>query len=213
MNGNLVPFDRASRGAWYFFRDCCALLTLFSPDLPVLIGCCCTDIVTDKRDPDFGPTFITVNVRPTTRVMDTKLHTAPVKEHLKPTSQMLTSQQGYVVHKFEVDGEANICVRASGASAKNPMRFGLRVKTTDSDPTLSKKVGEGPDVNTHLGHIELEMKRIEVGMKNILAEADFSKDRDWLYHQVCTNEWIRTCCTALYLLHFLYVWSALFFHN
>jgi hypothetical protein len=123
--------------------------------------------------------------------MDTKLHMAPVKQHLKPTSQMLTSKQGYVVHKFEFDGEANICVRASTASVKNPMRFGLRVKTTDNDPTISKKgKGEELDVNNHLGHIEMEMKRIEVGMKSILAEADFSKDRDWLYHQVCTNEWI-----------------------
>jgi hypothetical protein len=181
-------------------------------DLPILIGCCscccfccCTDIVTDKRDPGFGPTFITVNVRPGARVMDTKLHSAPVRQHLKPTSQMLTSKQGYVVHKFEMDGEASICVRASTASTTNPMRFGLRVKTVDSDPMFGKK-GEGPDVNNHLGHIESEMMRIEGGMKSILAEADYQKNQDWLYHQVRTSGSLLAC-------FFLYAWSVPFFHN
>lgn len=171
------------------------MLALFSLDLPILIGCCCTDIVTDKRDPGFGPTFITVNVRPGARVMDTKLHSAPVRQHLKPTSQMLTSKQGYVVHKFEMDGEASICVRASTASTDNPMRFGLRVKKVENDPSFGKK-GEGPDVNNHLGHIESEMMRIEGGMKSILAEADYQKNQDWLYHQVRTNKWILTYLLA-----------------
>ena len=118
--------------------------------------------------------------------MDTKLHSAPVRQHLKPTSQMLTSKQGYVVHKFEMDGEASICVRASTASPENPMRFSLRVKTVESDPLFGKK-GEKLDVNNHLGHIESEMMRIEGGMKSILAEADYQKNQDWLYHQVRTN--------------------------
>jgi hypothetical protein len=120
--------------------------------------------------------------------MDTKLHAAPVRQHLKPTSQMLTSMQGYVVHKFEMDGEASICVRASTASKENPMRFSLRVKTVDSDHMFGKKKGEGPDMKNHLGHIEAEMLRIEGGMKGILAEADYQKNQDWLYHQVRTNE-------------------------
>jgi hypothetical protein len=105
---------------------------------------------------------------------------------------MLTSKQGYVVHKFEMDGEASICVRASTASKDNPMRFGLRVKTVENDP-LFKPKGEGPDVNTHLGHIESEMMRIEGGMKSILAEADYQKNQDWLYHQVGTSLFLLTC--------------------
>jgi hypothetical protein len=198
----LLPLDRVSRDMVLFPR--LHEFALLSLDLPILIGycCCCycTDIVTDKRDPLFGPTFITVNVRPGARVMDTKLHSAPVRNHLKPTSQMLTSKQGYVVHKFEMDGEASICVRASTASKENPMRFGLRVKTVDSDPLFGKngKKGEGPDVNNHLGHIESEMMRIEGGMKSILAEADYQKNQDWLYHQVRTSVSLLTCLLACF---------------
>jgi hypothetical protein len=197
MNGNLLPFDSVSTDRDMVLFPCLHVLRYSRLTYPILIGCCCcccTDIVTDKGDPGFGPSFITVNVSPGSRVMDTKLHSAPVREHLKPTSQMLTSKQGYVVHKFEVDGEANICVRASTASTTNPMRFGLRVKIVDSDPLLLLgKKGEGTDVPTHLGHIEVEMKRIQGGMKSILAEADYSKDRDWLYHQVRTSESLLTC--------------------
>jgi hypothetical protein len=141
-----------------------------------------TDIILDKLDPAFGPTFITVNVLPTSRVIDTKLHTAPVNQHLKPTSKLLESKQGMIVHKFEVDGEASICVRASSASAKNPMRFGMRVRIVDFDPMFASK--DKVDLDSHLGAIELEMKRIQAGMKHILSEADFAKDRDLGFHKV-----------------------------
>ena len=62
------------------------------------------------------------------------------------------------------------------------MRFGLRVVKTDNDPSSLEK-GSGTDLDGHLSHMELEMKRIQIGMKRILAEADFAKDRDSAFHK------------------------------
>jgi len=142
--------------------------------------------VTDQNDPDYGPSYLTINVRPTTRVFDTVLHEAPVKNRLRPTSQLIQEKEGSVKHKFEVDGEATICIRASTASGKNPIRFGLQITKADTGdlPYKSKRSQDSKDaVSSNLSRMEVEMRRIQAGMKTILAEADFSKDRDALFHK------------------------------
>ena len=140
----------------------------------------------DKNDPNYGTAYLTVNVKPATRVFDTRLHEAPVKHRLRPTSQLLEEKEGTVTHKFEVDGEANICIRAGMASGKNPMRFGLQITKAEAAelPYRSKRSADSKDtVSSNLSRMEVEMRRIQAGMKNILAEADFSKERDALFHK------------------------------
>lgn len=141
------------------------------------------DITFDKNDSNYAPTYLTINVKPSRRVLDKELHMSPIQTRLKPTSQLLEKDSGVVSHRVEVDGEANICVRASSASAAHPLRFGLRVSTTEHDPHLKRMFGHAADLNEHLSNMEVEMKRIQIGMKTILKEADFSKERDASYHQ------------------------------
>jgi hypothetical protein len=135
-----------------------------------------------QSEKDFAPTHITLNVKPANRITDTKLHTAPVLNRLKPKKITLEHAKGEFEHSFEVDGQAEICIQAMGASAKNPMRFGVRVVKTDSDP-IAAVVLSGSDLDGHLSHMELEMQRIQSGMKRILTEADFSKERDAHFHK------------------------------
>jgi hypothetical protein len=137
----------------------------------------------DKQDPGFGPAYITINVRPTGRVLDTKLHTAPINTRLRPTSELIDATKGSVSHKIETDGEANICVRASSASIANPMRFSLRVIEVTSDPKYDAK-GEELHVDEHLSHVEVELNIIKAGMTHILMNADQAKNRDGLFHKV-----------------------------
>jgi len=136
----------------------------------------------DKNDPEYGPTFLSISVKPANRVTDTKLHSAPILERLKPTNQLLEEREGRIEHTFEVDGEASICIRASSSGKHKTMRFGLRVVKTDTDPVKAIE-GSGTDLDGHLSHMEVEMKRIQSGMKRVLSEADFAKERDSLFHK------------------------------
>ena len=135
------------------------------------------DLITNQQDPDYTPVYITVNVVSSRRIMDTKLHMAPVKERLHPTSQMLEQTTGSITHKFEMDGEANVCFRAGAASTNKPLLIHWNAESTDHDPLQPKA-----EVNQHLSHMEIELERIQKGMQIILKEADFSKEREALFH-------------------------------
>lgn len=100
----------------------------------------------DKQEPNYAPTFISINVRPATRVLDTKLHASPILNRLKPTNKLLEEREGSIEHKIEVDGTASICIRASGANGKRPMRFGIRVVKTAND-TGAAKAGSGTELD------------------------------------------------------------------
>jgi len=147
-----------------------------------------TDIPLDKTDPDYAPTFLMLNVVPADRVTDTKLHSAPILSRLHPKNQIIDSVEGKMVHTMEVDGKADICVRASAASSIRPMRFGIRVVEKD-DPALGElfdgksKEGDKEKLATHLSHMEMEIRRIQMGMTRILGEADFAKERDSIFHK------------------------------
>lgn len=114
---------------------------------------------------------------------------SPVKSRLKPTSKTITEAKGFVIHRFEVDGIAMICIRSSTASEKLPQRFGIRVDTSEQDPRIllpSTNDGEeakGADVDKHLSHMEMELQRITLAMNHVLREADFNKDQDGLFHK------------------------------
>lgn len=150
-----------------------------------------SDIIIDKQDPKYGPTYLTVNVKPANRVFDTDLHNAPIRQRLKPLSHLMEAKKGEVTHQFEVDGTATICLRSSIASAKNVMAFAMRVETSEEVPGIraEKKRKDAAavaaattDVDQHLTHMELELKRISLAMNHVLKEADLNKDQDARFH-------------------------------
>lgn len=132
---------------------------------------------------------MTVNVRPRNRVFETDLHNAPVRDHLKPTSHLIEAQQGSVTHEMEMDGTATICLRASTASAKNTMAFGLQVSTSEEIPSMrllhekAKRDAVTTDVDQHLTHMENELQRITTAMDVVLKEADLNQNQDAIFHQ------------------------------
>ena len=139
----------------------------------------------DTTDSAYGPVYVSVSVTPSKRVLDTGNHPSAIQQRLKPTSELLKQKKGDLTHKVEVDGEAKVCVRASGASKENYMRFGLQIDIEESNKyKISKSEDElAGDLEGHLSHMEMEMKRIRNGMKTILSEADFSKSREAVFHQ------------------------------
>jgi len=160
-------------------QDTVLVISYDAPDLPL-----------DKKDPKYAPTFLTVSVRPANRVTDTKLHSAPILSHLKPKNQILDALQGTVRHTMEVDGRAEVCVRASLAGSDRPMRFGLRVVehqellgNFDSEDAAAKSKKNTAQISNHLSHMETEIRRIQMGMTRILSEADFAKERDQVFHK------------------------------
>lgn len=139
----------------------------------------------DTGEEGYGPVYISVSVTPSKRVLDRDNHPSAVQQRLKPTSELIKEKAGALTHKVEVDGEAKICVRASSASNKNYMRFGLQIDIEDSVKYKDSRdeAASGEALDGHLSHMEMEMKRIQNGMKTILSEADFSKSREALFHQ------------------------------
>jgi emp24/gp25L/p24 family/GOLD len=142
--------------------------------------------VTDKET----HAFVTVNVVPARRVLDTVLHNSPVKERLKPSMEAIQTKNGTIIHRFELDGIANICFRSNSASKKLPQRFGFRLETSENDPRMLLPKGEGEgisdsatNVDEHLSHMERELQRITIAMNHVLREADFNKDQDTLFHK------------------------------
>jgi hypothetical protein len=152
------------------------------------------DLVEDTTDSAYGPVYVSVSVTPSKRVLDTGNHPSYIQQRLKPTSELVKEKQGNLTHKVEVDGEAKICVRASGASNENYMRFGIQIDIEDSTKYNVGKNDENNagDLEGHLSHMEMEMKRIQNGMKSILSEADFSKSREAVFHQ--NTESMHSAC-------------------
>ncbi|GKY95803.1 transmembrane emp24 domain-containing protein 4 [Mayamaea pseudoterrestris] len=140
------------------------------------------DIILDKHAEHYSPTHLSIDVRPALRVTDSKLHTAPILNRLKPTHSLLDATEGSVEHSFEVDGKASVCIKAGGATREKPMRFGLGVETKRRN-AIAKLAETTSDVDKHLSHMEIELQRIGDEMKTILKEADFSKERDAIFHQ------------------------------
>ena len=149
---------------------------------------CVTDIIVD---PDFSPSYINVSVKPSNRVIETKHHEAPVRSHLRPTEQKLDSKTGQVRHKFEVDGEARICFLAPDSGQQNKQTnkkrafmFKYHVRVLDGlDGDVEEESPEKADIDGHLSHMEKELDRVQRGMQTIIREAEFSKEREALFHK------------------------------
>ena len=145
-----------------------------------------TDLVTDKNDKNYGEVLLTVNLKPLNRVFDTDLHSASVREHLKPSTLTIAEPEGSLMHTFEMDGVAHVCIQAKRASKRNPMAIGFRVETSHEVTSLANlKASEGQpaDVDSHLTHMETELERITAAMGQLLHEADLNKDQDERFHE------------------------------
>ena len=147
------------------------------------------DLITDRQDPNYGPTVLTVNVKSANRVYDTDLHTAPIRQRLKPLSHAIKAKEGVATNQFEVDGTATVCVRASTATPKNPMAFALHIESSEEVPSLIKDAVQkkdavtATDMDEHLTHMERELNRITSAMSHVLKEADRNKDQDAIFHR------------------------------
>jgi DNA-binding IclR family transcriptional regulator len=123
------------------------------------------------------------------RVLDTKLHEAPVLSRLKNTMEKLSGPRGNITHLMESDGEADVCVSWQHYQRQHRSevhRIGLSVVIDSSAAARNAlRAANSPalDVDAHLSHMEVELQRMRTAMRAVLSEADFAKDRDSLYHQ------------------------------
>ena len=99
------------------------------------------------------------------------------RKEFTPLSEEVKDKVGSIKYTIEEEGEVNVCVRASPASSRNPMRFGLAVKTGRSKSELSKKKDD-----EHLSGIEMSLVRLTDDMEEILDEADYAKEREMIFH-------------------------------
>jgi hypothetical protein len=137
------------------------------------------------------PTYITLLEKPIdvpTRVDNTVaerraklMEERKKKKTMKPTSKEIKSLVGNFVHKVYDDLNVEICVRASMAGSDNPMRFYLRVEEVDDDEEEDAEKPAG--VEHHWTFLETQMDRIDHELHTIIAQADFFKERDAIYHQ------------------------------
>lgn len=124
-----------------------------------------------------GPVWITINPsRPMERIRDKMIPGRKAKE-FTPLSEEIKAKAGTIKHTIEEDGEVSVCVRASPASSKNPMRFGLSVQTGKSNSEMAKRRDA-----EHLSGLEVHLERLTEEMEEILDEADFAKEREMVFH-------------------------------
>lgn len=127
---------------------------------------CLLDLV-DKSDPKHGPTWISIRSKKT-------------KSELGLKTEEIFSKEGHLTYDVPSDGEVEICIRASSANSKAPLRFGLQVEQVavmDDDATWNDGVSQ------QWTQMEDELRVSMRTMKAIQAEADFSKDRDATFHK------------------------------
>jgi len=142
-----------------------------------------TDLVVDYQAPDIdpakGPVWITLNqVKPLERLRDKIVaHRHKQDKNDQPRSEEIKNKKGLFKHRIETGGEVSICVRASPASSRNPMRFGLACSTN-----LSRNGTENGKEDKHLSLLELQMERLSNALGIILKEADFAKERETIFH-------------------------------
>jgi hypothetical protein len=101
----------------------------------------------------------------------------------KPVSQHITEESGSFVQRIYDDSAVDICIRASAAGVKNPMMFHLRLEELGDELTEMEREDKALGTDHHWSFMENQMDRIEHEVYAIIAEADFFKERDAVYHQ------------------------------
>lgn len=154
-----------------------------------------------------GKVYITANLsRPAKRARD---YATPLERreklalisNIKAHSETIErTTAGSFTYDVTLDGEVDVCVRATYASMTNPMRFGLRVTTVKPSSSSSSSAanakanandaskGEGDAVpstkkiDDHMSSVELQTTKLKEVLREILAEADYAKEREMLFH-------------------------------
>ena len=143
----------------------------------------------DDSHPTSSKAYITITARPHNRVYDTDLHHAPIRDRLKPLVHTITTNEGTLHHKMEVDGTAKVCIRATDSDKGNNYSavFGLRITTSDEEPELFRQMEKDSppttDLDGHLSHVEMELKRITMALEAVLKEANHNQEQDTKFHK------------------------------
>ena len=95
--------------------------------------------------------------------------------------ERITRTEGYVVYETQQNGPVEICLRATSASPQNPMRFAMHIEK-ESEVHVHDNDMVKTSADRHYTHMELEMQHLVSSMKDIIAEADFSKEREMHFH-------------------------------
>ena len=113
-------------------------------------------------------------------------------------TEELLKTKGHLTYNVPTDGEVEICIRASTASSKAPLRFGLHVEQSAADIDDDAN-GRNAGVSHQWTQIEEELRLSMRTMKAIQAEADYSKDRDAAFHKQALDMYaarcVFDCCT------------------
>ena len=145
------------------------------------------DIFLDGRHPANSPTFISFSVHelnPSDTNWKSEMKNKLLLNKSVPQTERLDTQEGTLRYEVPVNGEVNVCIRAAGASTKRPMRFSLEINKEDDVAAHDEELLEEDQspAEHHFSHIEMEIRHLQRSMKNIISEADFSKDRETQFH-------------------------------
>lgn len=152
------------------------------------------DIMTNKDDPKYGPTYVSFFEKGTASALDMAAEQGGRtrdrkkrrnREQMKPVNHEIVENEGILKYKVSDDSVVNVCIRASLANRRNVMRFALRVEEVDEDEFARENQKEKLDdkkVDRELSFMESQLERIESMMHVMLKEADLSKERDAVYH-------------------------------
>ena len=139
-------------------------------------------------DAQSGPTYITITEVPSWSALDViedqegkqQQRRRPVAS--PPVSHEIRQPMGHVDYHVRNDAEIKLCIRASSAGSKNPMRFAIMVHEMEDDDETEGEHPPTENVDRHLSFMEEQFVRIESQMHAVLREADFAKERDSIYH-------------------------------
>lgn len=160
-------------------------------DIEIRVNYEAPDLVLEGEKEKSGPTYITVTEKPSLSALDVieeqegntnKQHRAAVPVPVSPLSHEVLVHEGHVDYHVRNDAEVNICIRASSAGSKNPMRFGIQVDELEDVEETESGLPPTETVDRHLSFMEEQFVRIESQMHAVLREADFAKERDSIYH-------------------------------
>lgn len=125
------------------------------------------DIIVDKSAKGYGPTWISIRSKTN-------------KSELGLKTEEIFEKKGHMTFNVPSDGEVEICIRASTANSKMPLRFGLQV---EQQAIMDDDANRSDGVSHQWTQIEEEIRLSMRTMKAIQAEADYSKDRDATFHK------------------------------
>lgn len=127
--------------------------------------------ILEPSDPKYGQTWLSIRSK-TAKKSDMGLKT-----------EELFHKKGHLTFDVPTDGPVEVCIRASTASSKAPLRFGLQVEQTASKTMETDDATWNDGVSHAWTQLEEELRLSMRTMRAIQAEADYSKDRDASFHK------------------------------